>query len=220
MEILALLIPFLVFGMAKLDAPLFSFGARGKLANSLVFFPWKGINAVRKYIIPANPNTTAQDTQRGYFSDMITIIHAAMAEAANPLSTLDKTAYSLYAATLGPVMTWFNAAVRNGVNQRVAAKKAMVFRGATVTPGAGTVTITLRTEKKVGDANAITAASWYSGTSPSALLTITAATVVANVAGPDAIAGVAGQKLYIQLRPTAHADYVGTRSGIYNGTPT
>lgn len=46
--------------MAKVTGPLHSDGASGKLANAVVYFPWKGINVVRKYKIPANPMTENQ----------------------------------------------------------------------------------------------------------------------------------------------------------------
>ena len=46
--------------MAKLYGPLFSLDARGKLGKALVYSIWKGLNYVRKYVIPANPNTAAQ----------------------------------------------------------------------------------------------------------------------------------------------------------------
>ena len=46
--------------MAKLTAPLMSFGARGKLGGSLVYSAWKGVNTARQLVTPANPNTTAQ----------------------------------------------------------------------------------------------------------------------------------------------------------------
>lgn len=50
--------------MAKVFGPLHSDGASGKLANSIVFFPWKGLNVVRKYLIPANPQTGTQGDAR------------------------------------------------------------------------------------------------------------------------------------------------------------
>ncbi|GAH49175.1 unnamed protein product, partial [marine sediment metagenome] len=34
--------------MAKVRAPLMSFDARGKLANSLVYLGWKGLKTVRQ----------------------------------------------------------------------------------------------------------------------------------------------------------------------------
>jgi len=49
--------------MAKLKAPLMSLGASGALGKALVFFGWKGLDVVREYVIPANPKTTAQNTQ-------------------------------------------------------------------------------------------------------------------------------------------------------------
>jgi len=50
--------------MAKVTGPLMSMGASGKLANSIVFFPWKGRNVVREYLIPANPQSASQGNQR------------------------------------------------------------------------------------------------------------------------------------------------------------
>jgi hypothetical protein len=46
--------------MAKVEGPLFSLGARGKIADAMVFFPWKGRHVVRKWVIPANPQSSAQ----------------------------------------------------------------------------------------------------------------------------------------------------------------
>jgi len=57
--------------MAKVRTPLLSFGATGKLADTLVYFSWKGLEVVRSYVIPSNPNTPAQQTQRTLFTDMV-----------------------------------------------------------------------------------------------------------------------------------------------------
>jgi hypothetical protein len=46
--------------MAKVDGPLMSLEARGKIADALVFFPWKGRHAVRQWLKPTQPNTTKQ----------------------------------------------------------------------------------------------------------------------------------------------------------------
>lgn len=94
--------------MAKLKAPLFSFGASGKLAGSLVFMTWKGLNTVREYVIPSNPKSDDQITQRAYMKVIVPAIHTAQALAAEPLNTTDYAAYSALAAKLGKVMTWFN----------------------------------------------------------------------------------------------------------------
>jgi hypothetical protein len=46
--------------MAKVTGPLFSIGASGKIADSMVFFAWKGINVVRQWVKPANPQSDSQ----------------------------------------------------------------------------------------------------------------------------------------------------------------
>lgn len=56
--------------MAKVNAPLLSFGARGQIGNSLVFASWRGVNYARQKIIPANPRTNDQQEVRGTFRVM------------------------------------------------------------------------------------------------------------------------------------------------------
>lgn len=46
--------------MAKVDGPLFSLEARGKIGDAMVFFPWKGRHAVRRWLKPTNPNDIDQ----------------------------------------------------------------------------------------------------------------------------------------------------------------
>jgi hypothetical protein len=50
--------------MAKVTGPLMSISATGKLADSIVFFGWKGINVVRQWLKPANPMSWRQGDQR------------------------------------------------------------------------------------------------------------------------------------------------------------
>lgn len=54
--------------MAKPTAPLLSFGASGAIAKSMVFSKWKGRPYVRRHVIPANPQTTAQTGTRTRFT--------------------------------------------------------------------------------------------------------------------------------------------------------
>ena len=70
--------------MARITAPMLSFGASGQIAKSMVFSKWKGIDYARKYTIPANPNTTNQQTTRGCFKwvhDMYKYLDPAVVEA-------------------------------------------------------------------------------------------------------------------------------------------
>lgn len=50
--------------MAKVTGPLYSMSASGSIAKSMVFFPWKGVNAVRAWVTPANPMTSGQGNTR------------------------------------------------------------------------------------------------------------------------------------------------------------
>jgi len=46
--------------MAKVTGPLMSMTASGKLADTIVFFGWKGIAVVRQWLVPANPQSADQ----------------------------------------------------------------------------------------------------------------------------------------------------------------
>lgn len=54
--------------MAKTTAPVLSFGASGQIADTLVFSSWKGVPYARRYVKPANPQTTKQQQTRGVFA--------------------------------------------------------------------------------------------------------------------------------------------------------
>ncbi len=99
--------------MAKLKGPLMSFGASGAIAKTLVYFPWKGINAVRTYVVPANPKSDAQTDQRNIFTDAITEWHGAAYTAE------DVGAWNRYAGILAKIMSGFNAMVRTFVKEAI-----------------------------------------------------------------------------------------------------
>lgn len=97
--------------MSKVTAPLFSFTARGALAKSIVYFPWKGVAAVRSYVVPANPNTAAQATQRGYMTSSVAEWHGAS------YNTLDVAAWNRLANLLATSLSGFNRMVQEWVNE-------------------------------------------------------------------------------------------------------
>lgn len=100
--------------MAKVTAPLFSMGASGQLGKSLVYMTWKGIDDVRIYVVPSNPNTAGQQTQRGYFDTAVGLWHSVAFNAA------DKTAFNLLAAQASSAMSGFNRFVKGVVDALVA----------------------------------------------------------------------------------------------------
>lgn len=54
--------------MAKTVAPLLSFDAAGQIAKTQVYATWKGRPYVRRYVVPANPNTAEQQKTRSVFA--------------------------------------------------------------------------------------------------------------------------------------------------------
>lgn len=201
--------------MAKLKGPLFSLSASQALAKTLVYFTWKGLNVVRQYVVPANPQTAPQVTQRGYLTAAVALIHTAQARATNPLNGEDVSAYALLGGTLPTPRTWFNQAVKEMVDAAVAGVTPAVFYDGHATPGVDQLTIDLY-EHYVGQTNG----SWYWGTSKTALINHQAANIAgAHIDGVIA-ALVTGVKYFVQYRPDVGDPSEGCNSGIYYGTPT
>jgi hypothetical protein len=199
--------------MAKLTAPLLSFDASGQLAKTLVFFPWKGLKVARQYVVPTNPDTPAQQDQRGYLTDIVAKIHTAQQEA-DPLDAVDVAAYAAWAAIQPTPRTWFNQACANYMAQYAAGKQGAIFLAGATTPGVDEIAITV--DFLDGAANFITAGNFHYGTSKSNLMYTEAAVVAAKNASATLSGLVTGLRYYIQFRATLHADYIGVQSGIYS----
>ena len=208
--------------MAKVNAPLFSFNASGKLANALVYFGWKGLDSVRSYVVPANPNTAAQQTQRGYFTAAVDEIHTTQAQAANPLDADDVAAYALLASTRATPRTWFNEIVKNWADVEVAAKTPCIYSDGTISDADVTsIDLIMYLNEETG--STLAAGKFYFGTSKSALIHSTAATVTAGtdvklVAADLSAFLTAGVKYYLQFRPDTGDGCEGALSGIYQFT--
>lgn len=54
--------------MAKVTAPNLSMSSSGQVGKTLVNGSWRGVNYVRQYVTPANPNTTEQQLTRTAFA--------------------------------------------------------------------------------------------------------------------------------------------------------
>jgi len=206
--------------MAKVQAPLMSMQASGALGKTLVFFPWKGLKVVRGYVVPANPNSSAQQTQRGFLGDAVDLVHAAQIEATHPLDADDVAAYSLRGTTRSSPRTWFNEVVKEYLDQQVAGLKAAIFRDGEATPGSGSLAISMYYTKQTDGANDITAGNIIWGTSKSALINTEAATIAAGHITCTVSSLPHGTKIFYKFAATLHAHYLGAESGIYYGTPT
>jgi len=85
--------------MPKTTAPLLSFDARGQIAKTQVYSSWKGRPYVRRYTVPANPQSAEQTITRNAFSFL-----QAVYKLAPPLFTAPWLAY-----VRGKVLTERNA---------------------------------------------------------------------------------------------------------------
>ena len=56
--------------MARTTAPLLGFNATGQIAKTMVYGTWRGVKYARRYVIPGNPQTAAQQTTRTTFATL------------------------------------------------------------------------------------------------------------------------------------------------------
>jgi len=206
--------------VAKLKAPLLSLGASGKLAETLVFFTWKGINAVREYVVPSNPKTALQVAQRAHLAAAVAAIHAAQARPDNPLNEVDQVAYSALASAKGIIMTWFNQVVKLWVDVEVSAKTPVIYTDGVITDkDASAIDAFIKLNEETG--STLLAGTFYFGTSKTNLIHSEAAAITAGdkavLVDADLSAFLtAGTKYYWQFRPDGGDPCVGADSGIYN----
>ena len=131
--------------MAKLTAPLFSLKASGQLAKTLVYMNWKGIEDVRQYVIPANPKTAGQQTQRGYFTNAVDAWHTA------GFQTIDFTAWNLLASALKLPASGYNMHMRYYVDAKVAGHTFTELTScaiASITSSGAAVSINVASDKR------------------------------------------------------------------------
>lgn len=95
--------------MSRVTAPLLSFTASGKLADTLVASTWKGIPYMRKYVVPSNPQTTAQTTQRGYVTSIVSAWKNYFTTAGG------RSAWNRWATANSRTMSGFNAFASNAL---------------------------------------------------------------------------------------------------------
>jgi len=93
--------------MAKLIAPLMSFGARGQIGKAIVYSIWKGISTARQLVTPKNPRSNAQLAQRALMS-------AVVAAWRRPALTSDiRNAWDRLAALASRALSGFNLFASN-----------------------------------------------------------------------------------------------------------
>lgn len=208
--------------MAKLKAPLLSLGASQQLGKALVFFGWKGLDVVREYVIPSNPNTTLQQAQRTRLTNAVTEIHNEQAEISNTLGPTDVTAYALWASVVQAATTWFNQAVRHVIDRSVLSLSYAIFRGGAFSAiGAAGFKFDIYSNRIT--AGAIITGQFKWGTSRTALINTKAATPALAAKRMDATWTLLASKTkyYVQFEAlTTAPGWADIKSGIYHVTTT
>lgn len=198
--------------MAKLVAPLFSFSARGQLAKTLVYSGWKGIDDVRSYAVPANPRSSGQQTQRGYFTESVDAWHNT------GLTADDIEAWNRWANTLPRPQSGFNAFCAAWMNYRVAgvsqANMAMGFNGGIADSGVGQVDFTVEED------GSATAVAFHWGYTPTALINVEAGSEVANVWSANNVAVASNAIVYMKAYISMAGPTPNGETGIYRFGPT
>ncbi len=197
--------------MAKLKAPLMSLGASGQLGKALVFFPWKGLDVVREYVIPSNPKSTLQTTQRGYLTDAVTAVHASQATPVEGFDSIDVAACALWASVVKAATTWFNQVVKNWIDVAVAGNTATLMRAGTAdmsTPGECSFQI-------IAGSAAMVDATLFWGTSKTALIHAEGMNVDVGYFKATFTGLTAGIKYFMQMRADDGDACEGVKSGIY-----
>jgi len=208
--------------MAKLKGPLFSLGASQQIGKALVYFPWKGLNVVREYVVPSNPQTPLQQAQRTRLTNAVKEIHNEQAEISNTLGPTDVTAYATWAGVIQTATTWFNQAIRHVIDRSVLSLSYAIFRGGAFSAiGAAGFKFDIYSNRIT--AGSIITGQFKYGTSKTALLSTQAATPALPAKRMDAtFAGLATKtKYYVQFEAlTTAPDWANIKSGIYHVTTT
>ena len=129
--------------MARTSGPLLSFDARASVGKTIVYSNWKGVPYARRWVQPANPNTSDQQAVRGVFKWLMAVWSFMPAAA--------QEAWNAYAQ--GQPMTGrnafakFNVAPLQGQTDLTnfvmspSARSGPIAQAATFTPGNDLVTV-------------------------------------------------------------------------------
>ena len=94
---------------------------RNKIGN-MVMSNWKGINTARAYAVPANPNSTAQQAQRGKFATVVAL-------AQNLLGTLITTFVNPFAVQMSGFNYFIKLFIANATSEGLVTALCQVTKG-------------------------------------------------------------------------------------------
>ena len=91
--------------MTRVQGPLFSVTASGTIGDAIVYSNWKGLPYVRARVIPANPRTDSQQSQRTLLTSGVSTWQNSVT-----IATGSKLSWDYYASGLG--MSGFNRYIK------------------------------------------------------------------------------------------------------------
>ena len=191
--------------MAKVRTPLLSFGARGQLAKTLVFTPWKGLDNVREYVVPANPNTADQVTQRTLFAANVLGWRTYFVNA------LQRAAWNRLASALKTPMSGFNRAMQ-AMNLIVSSDADASFALSSAAAAGNTLDVTMINADDGAQGDEAGNFEVWVGNSPTSLLYLETQAIAAGVISTSDLGDLDDVK-YVELRKGGSS-----RSGIMKVT--
>jgi hypothetical protein len=102
--------------MAKVTAPFFSLTAGGTIGDAITYSRWKGVKYVRQYVKPSDPNSQAQQDQRGFLRSAVDAWHET------EWAPEDKITWDRWALYSSPALSGFNKFVSEYMNVARAGK--------------------------------------------------------------------------------------------------
>lgn len=205
--------------MAKVKAPLFSFGASGKLADSLVYFPWKGLNVVRQWVIPTNPKSDDQKAQRQYLKDVLPLLHDQMIDADDPFDKDDKAAYAILASLAVTPRTWFNALCKRWIDAGIKEQTSLFYAHQLATPAANQITYSAKMVKRTADTFPLSGTIYYGTTKTLMINTEPVATITDGAISQVITPLLPGTKYFFKFVPIEETLQTLAHSGIVTGIP-
>jgi len=201
--------------MAKLSGPLLSFGASGSLADSVTFTKRKRQHVAKAYAVPANPNSSAQVSQRSIISAANSAIASARTATSDPFDSDDISALTLLVRTLGKHSTWYNQAVSLFSLVESSGYTGCVIRNGTFYDSGGTWTFKFFSDEI--DGVNLTSGRLYYGRSPSVLTLSSNCSFdpVFNVASASMLGVLPGETWYVRFISDIGGNCFGASSGIY-----
>ena len=192
--------------MATLHAPLLSFSASGKIAKTMVMQKWKGLNVARQYVVPANPQTAAQTTQRALMASVVASFRNYFT------NVLGRGAWNRLATASGEAMSGFNAFSRNAIGMAKTVVAAAFGNVCTAKAGKLAEVVVLKLSDGTAAVEAGNFEIWY-GSKPTSLLLHESVAIAGGKVTAVTSLGTAGDVGYIKIRKDGF-----DRSGIWQIT--